>query len=128
METPILYKSHMQFEHQQWKREIAFWTEELKSFNNRLNELSTYWENKKGLFQIAYYKDKFELQRKSTVDLLETIEERENQVPLESEVGTIISDTQLLKGHIEFRNKMNTQRELYAELKRNYFKFFDKYV
>lgn len=128
METPILYKSHMQFEHQQWKREIAFWTEELKPFNNRLSELNTHWENKKGLFQIAYYKNKFVLQGVATEDLLETIEQRESQVPLQSEVGTIISDTQLSKGHIEFRNRMNTQRELYAELKRNFFKFFDKYV
>ena len=128
MGKPILYESHMEFEHQQWKREIMFWEEEIKSFNHRLSQLRSYWKNKEGLFPIEYYQKKFMLQAHITEDLLMSIDIHESQASSQDDVDTIMLDTQMSKGHIEFRKRMKTQRDLYDELKRNTYRFFDKYV
>ena len=35
----IVYNENLHFEHENWKSELAFWEDELKSFTNRLSEL-----------------------------------------------------------------------------------------
>lgn len=52
MKSKILNNSNMHFEHAQWKLELAFWEDELNSFNNRLNELVFRWTNKDVLAQL----------------------------------------------------------------------------
>ena len=55
MEKPFLNSSNMEFEHQRWKGEIAFWKNELESFNNKLSELITRWADKEELAEVGYY-------------------------------------------------------------------------
>ena len=128
MEKQILYSDNMHFEHQQWKGEIAFWKDELKSFNNRLSELITRWASKEVLAQIGHYQNQFIVHGGVIDDLLETIEEHDIRMAAQSKTGTDVLDTQLSKKHIEFRNQIETQREIYAELKKNFFRFLEKYL
>jgi hypothetical protein len=37
-------------------------------------------------------------------------------------------DITLVKKHAEFRNKMETQRQIYADLKKEFFRFLSKYM
>jgi len=37
-------------------------------------------------------------------------------------------DITLVKKHVEFRNKMETQRKIYADLKKDFFRFLSKYM
>lgn len=128
MEKLVLYNSNMEFEHQQWKGEIAFWKDELKSFNNRLSELITRWANKELLAQIGHYQKQFIFHGGVIEELLEIIERQEMRISAQSEAGKPIWDTQLSKDHFEFRNKMEAQRETYAELKKEFFRFLEKYL
>ena len=52
MEKEVIYNTDLHFEHQQWWSELAFWEDELKSFNNRLSELVTRWSDKEVLAQL----------------------------------------------------------------------------
>jgi hypothetical protein len=38
-QTPeeVIFNEDLHFEHQQWRSELAFWEDELKSFKNRLS-------------------------------------------------------------------------------------------
>lgn len=128
MEKKVLYDSHMDFEHQHWKGEIAFWKGELKSFNKRLSELITRWENKEVLDQIGYYQNQFVFHEDTIDDMLEIIEQHEMHISTKDKAGTDALDTKFSKRHIEFRNQIETERELYTELKKNFFRFLEKYL
>lgn len=128
MEKPVLYNSNMGFEYQQWKGEIAFWKEELISFNNKLSELITRWENKEVLAQIGHYQKRFVFQGDAIEDLLELIKQQETHISAQREAGTLMQDTKLSKKHIEIRNQMEMQREISAELKKDFFRFLEKYL
>ncbi|MFD2914597.1 hypothetical protein [Psychroserpens luteus] len=128
MEKEVLYNSNMHFEHVQWKRELAFWEDELKSFNNRLSELVTRWTDKDVLAQLEHYQNEFILHGGVIEDLQESIEEHEERIAGQSITGEDAIDVQLAKQHVEFRNKIETQREIYAELKKQFFRFLEKYM
>lgn len=128
MEKEVLYNSNMHFEHRQWNRELAFWKDELKSFNNRLSELVTRWTNKDVLAQLEHYQNEFVLHGGVIEDLQEIIEEHETRIAGQSKTGEDALDTQLAKKHIEFRNRIETQRHIYAELKKGFFRFLEKYM
>lgn len=128
METPVLYNSNMHFEHEQWKGELAFWKDELKSFNKRLSELVTRWTNKEILTQLEHYQNEFILHGGVIEDLQETIEEHETRIAAQSKTGKDALDTPLVKTHIEFRNRIEAQRQIYAQLKKEFFRFLEKYM
>ncbi|MBJ7880175.1 hypothetical protein [Gelidibacter salicanalis] len=128
MTTKILYNDNMHFEHQQWKGELDFWKDELKSFNHRLSELVTRWTDKDILVQLEHYQNQFILHGGVIEDLEETIEKHETRIAGLSEAGSDVLDTRLAKQHYEFRNDIETQRDIYAELKKKFFRFLEKYM
>jgi len=128
MEKEIIFNSDLHFEHIQWRRELAFWEDELKSFKNRLSELVTRWTDKKVLAQLEHYQNEFILHGGIIQDLLEAIDEHETRIAGQSITGTDAIDTQLAKKHLEFRNRMETQRQIYTDLKKEFFRFLTKYM
>ncbi len=128
METEVIYNSNLHFEHEQWKGELFFWKDELKSFNNRLSELVTRWTKQEVLKQLEHFQNEFVLHGGVIDDLLETIEKHETRIAAQSKTGVEVMDTQLFKKHLEFRDQMETQRQIYADLKKEFFKFLTKYM
>ncbi|TXE16084.1 hypothetical protein ES692_14300 [Psychroserpens burtonensis] len=128
MENGIIYNSNLHFEHQRWKGELAFWKDELKFFNNRLSELVTRWTNKDVLAQLEHYQNEFVLHNEVIEEMLEDIEEHETRIAGQSKTGADALDTQMVKKHLEFRNRLETQRHIYSELKKEFFRFLEKYM
>ena len=128
MKTEVLYNDNMHFEHVIWKRELAFWEDELKSFNNRLSELVTRWTDKDILAKLEHYQNEFVLHGGVIEDLQEIIEEHETRIAGQDIEGEDAIDTQLAKQHVEFRTKMENQRHIYEELKKEFFRFLEKYM
>lgn len=128
MGTQVIYNANMHFEHQQWKGELDFWRDELKSFNNRLSELVTRWTDKDVLAQLEHFQNEFILHGGVIENLLETIEEHEMRIAQQSKTRTDVLDTLLTKKHIEFRDRIETQRDIYSELKKKFFRFLEKYM
>ena len=128
MEKEVIYNSDLHFEHKQWRRELFFWEDELKSFKNRLSELMTRWTDKEVLAQLEHYQNEFILHGGVIDDLLETIEVHETRLAGYSMKGEDVLDIDLVKKHLEFRNKMETQRQIYADLKKEFFRFLTKYM
>jgi len=128
MEKEVIFNSDLHFEHVQWRRELAFWEDELKSFKNRLNELESRWTDKEVLAQLEHYQNEFILHGSVIDDLQETIEEHEMSIAGHSQKGDESLDLAFTKKHLEFRNKMETQRQIYADLKKEFFRFLSKYM
>ena len=128
METQVLYNSDLHFEHVQWNRELSFWEDELKSFKKRLEELVTRWTDKTVLAQLEHYQNEFILHDAIIDKLQEAIEAHEARIAGISKTEKDVLDAQYVKKHLEFRNKMETQRQIYADLKKEFFKFLTKYM
>ena len=71
METAVIYNSDLFFEHKQWRRELFFWEDEIKSFKNRLSELVVRWTDKKMLAKLEHYQNQFIIQENIINKLLE---------------------------------------------------------
>jgi chromosome segregation ATPase len=124
----VLSNEDLHFEHKQWHSELAFWEDELKSFKNRLSELIQRWTNKEVLAQLEHYQNEFILHEGIIDKLQETIEKHETRIAGQSKTGQESMDMVLTKKHIEFRNQMETQRQIYADLKKEFFNFLTKYM
>ncbi|MGB3151301.1 MAG: hypothetical protein WBB27_11625 [Maribacter sp.] len=128
MEKEIIYNTNLHFEHKQWQSELAFWKDELNSFKNRLSELITRWTAKDVLVKSEHYQNEFIMHGGHIEDLLEEIEEHETRIAGQSMTGEDALDTLMTKKHLEFRKKMEIQRQIYAELKKKFFGFLTKYM
>jgi Flp pilus assembly CpaF family ATPase len=128
MTNEIISNSNLHFEHELWKGELFFWKDELKIFNNRLSELITRWTKKDVLLPLEYYQNEFILHGGVIEDLLEAIEVREVRIVGQLQTGKEALDTQMVKNHIDFRDKMEAQRQIYAELKKEFFRFLTEYI
>ncbi|SDH31312.1 hypothetical protein [Winogradskyella thalassocola] len=128
MKTQVIYNSDLHFEHNQWRSELAFWEDELKSFKNRLEELVLRWTDKDMLAQLEHYQNAF-IRQGEVIDILQhDIHVHEANMSALDNEGEDALDRVLVKNHVEFRNRMETQRHIYAELKKEFFRFLTKYM
>lgn len=124
----IIFNSDLHFEHVQWKKVLLFWKDELKSFQKRLDELAKRWTDKSILVQLEHYQNQFSIQQNAINELDNEINSHEINIASHSKKGVDILNTNLVKNHIECRNKMMTQTTIYDNLKREFFKFLTKYM
>jgi hypothetical protein len=128
MENEIIYNSNLHFEHEIWRRELFFWKDELIIFNNRLSELVTRWTKKEVLKQLEHFQNEFILHGGVIEDLLEEIEIHEARMAGQDLISHDTMDTVMVKKHMEFRKKMEAQEGIYADLKKDFFRFLTKYL
>jgi hypothetical protein len=124
--SEIVFNEDLHFEHVQWRSELAFWEDELKSFNNRLGELVNRWSKIEVLKQLEHYQNEFILHKGIIEELLEDIEIHETRIAAQTKTEQDMLDVVLVKKHLEFRDKMETQRQIYADLKKEFFRFLSK--
>jgi hypothetical protein len=128
METNVIFNSDLHFEHKLWNAELLFWEDELKSFNNRLNELVIRWTNKDVLAQLEHFQNKFILHGEVIETFQNEINHHETDIAEHSKKGEEVLDQILVKKHIEARNRIEIERNLYNNLKKEFFSFLSKYM
>lgn len=128
MEKVTIYNSDLHFEHKQWNSELAFWKDELKSFNLRLNELVNRWTKKEVLQKLEHYQNEFTLHKGVIEKLQEEIQIHETNIAAQESTGRPALDTILVKNHSDFRKKMEEQRQIYADLKKEFFRFLSQHM
>ena len=128
MENKIIFNSDLSFEHKQWRRELFFWEDELKSFKNRLRELVVRWTNKDMLAQLEHFQNQFIIQEEVIDVFQDDINIHETDIARYSKKGIDALNQNLVIKHIEFRNRMEVQRLIYSDLKKEFYKFLTKYM
>jgi hypothetical protein len=128
MEKEVIFNSDLHFEHKQWRRELFFWEDELRSFNNRLNELVLRWTKKDVLAQLEHYQNQFTIHENTINELQDHINLHEKNISEHTKKGDDVLNQELVKDHIEFRNRMEIQRNLYNNLKKEFFRFLSEYM
>ncbi len=128
METKPIYNEDIHFEHQQWEKELEFWEDELRSFQNRLDELVNRWTDKTVLAELDQFQNKFLIHNRKIDDLKEEIHAHELNIAEHLKANENVLDRVHYKHHLNFRDKMENQRDIYTDLKKQFFKFLSKYM
>jgi uncharacterized membrane-anchored protein YhcB (DUF1043 family) len=128
MEKEVIFNSDLHFEHTQWRRELFFWEDELRSFKNRLNELVSRWTKKEVLAQLEHYQNQFTIHENSISELQDHISQHETNIAEHTKNGEDVLNQELVKNHTEFRNRMEIERNLYNNLKKEFFRFLSEYM
>jgi len=128
METQVVYNSDLHFEHRLWKNELLFWKDEIKSFQNRLDELITRWTDKEVLKELSQFQNKFIIHNNKIEEFLDKIDAHELNIAKHYEIHQNVIDLPDLKSHNEFRLKMESERGIYGQLKKEFFKFLSRYM
>ncbi|MFT6443750.1 MAG: hypothetical protein ACJASQ_000100 [Crocinitomicaceae bacterium] len=129
MNTQDTFNSDLHFEHVQWKSELSFWEDEIKTFKHRLEELVVRWTDKDVLKQLEHYQNQFIVHSEVIDELQHTINVHETEMSgldMTDKISPLnIAHT---KSHLAFREKIETQREIYADLKKDFYRFLSKYM
>ncbi len=128
METQVIYNADLHFEHEHWRSELFFWKDEIRSFNNRLAELVARWTDKEVLVQLEHFQNEFILHQGRIDEFLEGIEKHEHRMAGKSLAGEISMDMAMVKNHMEFREEMEVQRQMFHSLKKEFFAFLTRYM
>lgn len=126
MEKEVLFDSDLHFEHKQWDSELAFWNDELKTFKTKLSELVTRWTDKDIMAHIEHFQNQIILHGEVIDTMLHDIHVHESNIASHSAKKEESQDHDLVKKHMAMRGKMETQRQIYTDLKKEFFAFLTK--
>jgi len=128
MEQELIYNADLHFEHENWERELDFWGDELKSFHLRLEELVNRWTDHKVLAEIEKFQNQFMIQEKEFDSIKDQIAMHEKNMAAHYEKNEDVLNEMFVSQHLALREVMETERSLYDNLKKDFFRFMTKYM
>lgn len=128
MEKEIIYNVNLHFEHEIWQRELNFWKDELKSFHLRLDELVDRFSNQEVLAEVDKFQNQFMIQEKEIDALNDQIAMHELNMSSHYEKNEDVLNKTFVTQHIEFREVLARERNLYIALKKDFFTFLTKHM
>ncbi|ETN94925.1 hypothetical protein [Zhouia amylolytica] len=124
----IIKNSDLHFEHSLWEKELLFWQDEIKSFKNRLSEIQKRWTDDTVLSALDQYENQFIIQLEKIDQLKDDIRTHEHGISNQLKANQEAIDMVGLKYHMEMRDRMETQRQIYHDLKKRFFEYLSKYL
>jgi len=121
-----VYLSDLHFEHRQWTSELKFWEEEIASFRKRLGEVVVRYTSNEIRASIEHFQNQFILHDEVIDKLKKEVKSHEKMVAQTAEERPVAIDRVKFDDHTELREKIDTQRNIYGELKSEYFSFLSK--
>lgn len=128
MVTKTIYIEDLHFEHETWRKELLFWKDELRSFNNRLNQLANRCTNRRILLELEEFQNRFAVHNNAIDEFVEWIKTQEVSLSERLVSNNESLDSILLNMHNAFREKMDAERKLYQNLKKRFFRSLGKYM
>mgnify|MGYP000231421187 CR=1 FL=1 len=128
MEKEVIYNEDLHFEHENWQRELDFWEDELKSFHLRIEELINRWTDPMVLAEIEKFQNEFMIQEKEFDALKDQIAMHEKNMASHYEKNEDVLNKMFVTQHLAFREVLETERNLYYNLKKDFFRFMTKYM
>ena len=128
MNKELIYNVDLHFEHENWQREINFWEDELKSFRNRLEELVARQTDKRILAEIEKFENQFIIQEEEFDAIKDQIAMHEKNMSAHYEKNEDVLNKMFVSQHIGLREVMERERNLYNNLKKDFFNFMTKQI
>jgi hypothetical protein len=126
METQKVKKVHaedLHFEHKLWANQLSFNKEELSIFQNRLDELARHNNQIDVTIKIEQFQNKLSIQTNHLEKLKHDIQRSEQHLAAIAQKNVTAFDHKLFEDHQEERAKMETFTALYADFRKEFYKF-----
>ena len=122
------YLKDLHFEHVTWKNELLFWQDEIATFENRLADIVREATDKHVLAQLERFQNQF-IRHREIIDILKhDINEHEHGLSEFARNNPVSVDKMRYKDHGAMRQRMEMQRQLYQELKGDFFKYLAQLI
>lgn len=128
MRKEVIYNPDLHFEHECWNRELNFCEDELRSFQNRLDELGARWTDKEVLAQIEKFQNKFLIHENAFASMKDDINMHESNMADHYNKGEDVLEKTMVDKHLKLRERIETERKMYHDLKKDLFRFLTKYM
>lgn len=124
----LVNNANLHFEHKSWLNEIAFWLDEAKSFQNRLDEIEQRWTDDMVLAELGQFQNQMIIHKDRIHTLKEEIEAHEHAIAETIDEVNEAVDRIGFRYHMDMREKMETERVMFHDLKKRFFSFLSKYM
>jgi len=128
MKEELIFNPDLHFEHENWNRELDFWQDELESFQNRLNELVARHYDKDMYANIEKFQNQLNIHEGVMNSIRNQIQMHESNIADHYRKNEDSMNREMVKKHLEIRNRMENQREIISEMKKNLFSFLTEYL
>jgi len=118
----------LHFEHQQWLRELRFYKEELDFFRARLEEIVVRYTSKEVMMDLEHFQNQFYIDGNVIDTLIHDINEHEHVLANYAEKHPVAIDHVLFDDHGPLRDRIERNRELMNEMKKEYLRFLAKWM
>ncbi|MBK8700968.1 MAG: hypothetical protein IPN29_16095 [Saprospiraceae bacterium] len=124
--THQVHLSDLHFEHQQWLKELVFWEDEIALYNKRLGEIIVRYTDPSIKAEIEHFQNQF-IRHKEVIDILKhDVRKHESQLVKYAQDHPVAIEHVHFKDHGDLRERMETQRKIYADLKNEFYAFLSK--
>lgn len=86
------------------------------------------WTDKNVLEQLEHFQNQFIRQGEVIDTLQHDINVHETNMATHDEKGENVINVNLAKHHLAFRGRMETQRKIYGDLKKDFYRFLSKFM
>jgi hypothetical protein len=118
-----MYISDLHFEHVQWRSELVFWEEQISSYIKRLEEVVIRYTDNTVRAQVEHYQNQFILHNDVIDVLKKDIKKHEQHLADYAQEHPVAINHVHFDDHDLLRDRMETQRSIYQDLKTKYFRF-----
>lgn len=118
----------LHFEHQLWSSQAKFYTDELKIYQKRLEEIASKNTNIDVRKQVEHFQNQFIIQKEQLDILNHEITVHEQWLAKYAKEHPVAIDHKLFTDHKDMHVKSETFQKLYAELKDEFRKFVSKWM
>lgn len=123
METKKRHLDDLHFEHQLWLSEAKFYTDELAIYQKRLEEVASKNSGSEAKIQIEHFQNQFIIQKEQLDILSHEAVIHEQWLANYAKENPVAVDHHLFADHQATHAKINTFREIYADLKVEFNRF-----
>ena len=128
MKEELIFNTDLHFEHETWNRELDFWQDELESFQNRLNEMVMRFTDKYVYANVEKFQNQLSIHEGVMNSIRNQIQMHESNIADHYRKNEDSMNREMVKKHLEIRNRMENQRDIISEMKKNLFSFLTEYM
>ena len=118
----------MHAEHKEWLNSLMFYKDDLKIFQNRLDEVAKKNNAKEVLMGLEHFQNQFKIQNEQIDILKHEINSHEKLIEKSINDNPIASDHRSMDDHTDHRDKMKRFEELFVELRKELMQFLAKWM
>jgi hypothetical protein len=118
-----VHADELHFEHKLWASELNLCAEQLKVFQNRLEEVAQKNTNKDILIKVEQLQNQFIIQKNHIDKLLQSFKRDEHHLATLAQANTTAFDHRLFEDHEQEREEVNTFKSIYSAMKNEFYEF-----